>query len=115
MRNVLAWLKDQGGLEAIERRNRAKAAELYGVLGTLDGFYRCPVQPDSRSVMNVVFRLSGEDMEKRFLAEAEKNAMIGLKGYRSVGGIRASLYNAVEPAWVSALASFMKEFARRTG
>ncbi len=115
MRNVLAWLKDEGGLEAIERRNRAKADELYGVLGALNGFYRCPVQPESRSVMNVVFRLSNEDMEKRFLAEAEKNAMIGLKGHRSVGGIRASLYNAVEPAWVSALASFMKEFARRSG
>ena len=115
MRNVLAWLKGEGGLATIEARNRAKAAELYAVMDALSGFYRSPVQRASRSVMNVVFRLSSEDMEKRFLAEAAQNAMIGLKGHRSVGGIRASLYNAVEPDWVSALASLMKEFARRNG
>jgi phosphoserine aminotransferase len=115
MRNVLAWLKGEGGLAAIERRNRAKADALYAVLDAHSGFYRCPVQPESRSIMNVVFRLSSEDLEKRFLAEAAKNAMIGLKGHRSVGGIRASLYNAVEPEWVDALASLIKEFARRNG
>jgi phosphoserine aminotransferase len=115
MRNVLAWLKGEGGLATIEARNRAKADELYAVLDALSGFYRSPVQRASRSMMNVVFRLSSEDMEKRFLAEAAQNRMIGLKGHRSVGGIRASLYNAVEPDWVSALASLMKEFARRNG
>jgi phosphoserine aminotransferase len=115
VRNVLVWLKSFGGLEAIEKRNRAKAAELYAALDASAGFYRCPVEVASRSIMNVVFRLPSEDLERRFLDEARKNAMLGLKGHRSVGGIRASLYNAVEPEWVSALASFVKNFARRNG
>jgi phosphoserine aminotransferase len=114
-RNVLLWLKDGGGIEAIEARNRAKAAELYGALDASPGFYSCPVEVGSRSIMNVVFRLPTEALEQAFLGEAKKNAMLGLKGHRSVGGIRASLYNAVEPRWVSALASFVKDFARRNG
>jgi phosphoserine aminotransferase len=65
--------------------------------------------------MNVVFRLPSEDLEKRFVDEAKKHAMVGLKGHRSVGGIRVSLYNAVEPAWVAALAGFMKDFRKRNG
>ncbi len=114
-RNVLLWLKGLGGLEAVEARNRAKAAELYAALDASSGFYRCPVDVGSRSVMNVVFRLPTEELEQKFLGEAKKSAMLGLKGHRSVGGIRASLYNAVEPEWVSALASFVREFARRNG
>jgi phosphoserine aminotransferase len=114
-RNVLQWLKRVGGLDAIEARNRAKAAELYAALDANPGFYRCPVEIQSRSIMNVVFRLPTEDLEKKFVSEATKSRMLGLKGHRSVGGIRASLYNAVEPEWVSALASFVKEFARRNG
>jgi phosphoserine aminotransferase len=115
MRNVLSWLIELGGLDAMERRNRAKAAVLYAAIDAEPGFYRCPVEPDSRSVMNVVFRLPSEDLEKRFVDEAKNAGMVGLKGHRSVGGIRASLYNAVEPAWVDSLVAFMKDFSKRNG
>jgi phosphoserine aminotransferase len=115
VRNVLAWLDGLGGLDAIERRNRAKAAVLYGAIDAAAGFYRCPVDKGSRSVMNVVFRLPSEQLEKRFVDEARTHGMVGLKGHRSVGGIRVSLYNAVEPAWVDALAQFMKDFVERAG
>ena len=113
VRNVLAWLDEQGGLAAMEARNRKKAARLYGVIDAHAGFYKCPVEPQSRSVMNVVFRLPSEAQEEAFVAEAKKNGMVGLKGHRSVGGIRVSTYNAVEPAWVDALAGFMEQFAKR--
>jgi phosphoserine aminotransferase len=113
VRNVLAWLKDEGGLAEIEARNRRKAAKLYGVIDANAEFYRCPVERQSRSVMNVVFRLPSEQKEEAFVAEAKKRGMVGLKGHRSVGGIRVSSYNAVEPAWVDALCGFMQEFARR--
>jgi phosphoserine aminotransferase len=113
IRNVLAWLKTLGGLPAIEARNRAKAARLYGAIDANGAFYRCPVEKESRSVMNVVFRLPTEQDEERFVAEAKKKGMVGLKGHRSVGGIRVSTYNAVEPSWVEALVDFMGEFAKR--
>jgi phosphoserine aminotransferase len=115
VRNVLSWLKALGGLPAMERRNRAKAAVLYAAIDANAAFYRCPVEPDSRSVMNVVFRLASEGLEKKFVDEAKRAGMVGLKGHRIVGGIRASLYNAVEPEWVDALADFMKDFASRNG
>jgi phosphoserine aminotransferase len=115
MRNVLSWITDMGGLEAIERRNRAKAGVLYAAVDEQAAFYRGPVERDCRSVMNAVFRLPSEDLEKRFVDEARKAGMVGLKGHRSVGGIRVSLYNAVEPAWVDSLAGFMKDFAKRNG
>lgn len=115
VRNVLDWLKGLGGLDAIERQNDAKAAALYAVIDAHPALYRCPVEPGSRSRMNAVFRLPSEGLEKAFLAEATRNGMVGLKGHRVIGGIRVSLYNAVEPAWVEALASFMKDFARRSG
>jgi phosphoserine aminotransferase len=115
VRNVALWLKGLGGLDAIERRNRAKAAVLYGVIDDAPGFYRCPVEKASRSVMNVVFRLPTEQLEDKFLEEAKRHEMVGLKGHRSVSGIRASLYNAVEPDWVAALAELMTDFARRNG
>jgi phosphoserine aminotransferase len=113
VRNVLAWLEDQGGLAAMEERNRKKAAKLYGVIDANPGFYRSPVEKQSRSVMNVVFRLPSEQQEETFVAEAKKRGMIGLKGHRSVGGIRVSTYNAVEPAWVDALCELMQELAKR--
>ena len=113
VRNVLAWLKGLGGLPAIEARNRKKAARLYAVIDANAAFYRCPVEKESRSVMNVVFRLPTEADEERFVSEAKKRGMVGLKGHRSVGGIRVSLYNAVEPAWVDELTSFVEEFAKR--
>jgi phosphoserine aminotransferase len=115
MRNVLAWLKDTGGLEAMERRNLAKAAELYATIDESPGFYRGPIEVGSRSFMNAVFRLPTEALEKRFLEGAKANGMLGLKGHRSVGGIRVSLYNAVEPAWVSALCGFMRDFVKQNG
>jgi phosphoserine aminotransferase len=115
VRNVLEWLKALGGLDVVEQRNRAKAAEVYSVVDSRPDFYRCPVEVGSRSVMNAVFRLPSEPLEKKFVEEAAKGGMVGLRGHRTVGGIRASLYNAVEPAWASALASFMKDFARRNG
>jgi phosphoserine aminotransferase len=115
VRNVLDWLKGQGGVPAIEKTNRAKAASIYAVIDANPAVYRCPVDRESRSVMNVVFRLPSEELEKAFLAEATRNGMVGLKGHRVIGGIRASLYNAVEPAWVEALAGFMKDFAKARG
>ena len=113
IRNVMRWVKAEGGLDGIEKRNRDKAKTLYDVLDTHAGFYRAPVEKESRSVMNVVFRLPSEALEEQLLAEAKKHRMVGLKGHRSVGGIRVSTYNAVQPEWVEALSSFMEEFARR--
>ena len=113
IRNVLAWLKGLGGLPAMEARNRAKAGVLYGAIDAHPGFYRCPVERESRSVMNVVFRLPTEAHEERFVKEAKAKGMVGLKGHRSVGGIRVSTYNAVEPAWLDELAAFMGDFAKQ--
>jgi phosphoserine aminotransferase len=115
IRNVLAYVKEIGGLEAVERNNRKKADALYGALDAHAGFYKAPVDKDSRSTMNVVFRLPSEELEKRFVAEATKERMIGLAGHRSTGGIRASIYNAVSLENVETLISFMKEFQRRAG
>jgi phosphoserine aminotransferase len=113
VRNVLLWIKELGGLPAMEARNRQKAARLYTAIDRNAAFYKCPVEKESRSVMNVVFRLPTEAHEERFVAEAKAKGMIGLKGHRSVGGIRASIYNAVQPEWVDALAAFMDDFAKR--
>jgi phosphoserine aminotransferase len=112
VRNVLAWLKGQGGLAKIEEVNRKKAARLYGVIDGNTQFFRSPVEKESRSVMNVVFRLPSEELEGQFIAEAKKRGMVGLKGHRSVGGIRVSMYNAAPYEWVDVLAGFMEEFAR---
>ncbi len=115
VRNVLQWLKSLGGLDAIERRNRAKAAELYAAVDGHPDLYKAPVDVGSRSVMNAVFRLPNDALEKKFLEETSRAGMVGLKGHRAAGGIRVSMYNAVEPMWVSALVSFMNDFAKRNG
>ncbi|RJP20615.1 MAG: 3-phosphoserine/phosphohydroxythreonine transaminase [Deltaproteobacteria bacterium] len=112
VRNVLSWLKGQGGLAAVEAVNRKKAARLYGVIDRNAQFYRSPVEVQSRSVMNVVFRLPSPELEEQFIAEAKKSGMVGLKGHRSVGGIRVSEYNAVSYEWVDALAGFMEQFLK---
>jgi len=112
---VLEWVRQQGGLGGIERRNREKAGSVYQTIDSSGGFYRSPVDPAVRSDMNVVFRLPGEELEKRFVEEATQAGMLGLKGHRSVGGCRASLYNAMPLEGARALAGFMKEFARRNG
>jgi phosphoserine aminotransferase len=115
VRNTLRWLEAEGGLPAIEVRNKKKAAAIYEAIDGSGGFYKCPVAKPSRSIMNVVWRLPSEALEEKFVKEATAEKMIGLKGHRSVGGIRASLYNAVEPAWCDALAAFMKQFAKNNG
>ncbi len=107
---VLEWIQEQGGLTGMAQRNGRKAAALYQAMEDSDGFYRCPVDPAYRSEMNVVFRLPDEEQEKKFVAQATEAGMIGLKGHRSVGGIRASIYNAMPEEGVEALIAFMKKF-----
>jgi phosphoserine aminotransferase len=115
IRNVLSWVKAEGGLAEMERRNREKGALLYGVIDGNKGFYTCPVEARSRSFMNIVFRLPTEALEEKFVAEAKKAGMVGLKGHRSVGGIRVSAYNAVSVEWVRALSGFMNDFVKSNG
>ncbi len=112
---VLTWIEGEGGLAGMDRRNRAKAAILYDAIDGSGGFYQGHAEVDSRSTMNVTFRTADEALEKRFLAEAKDQRMVGLAGHRSVGGIRASIYNAIDTAACLALAGFMAEFARRAG
>ncbi|MCL1927110.1 MAG: 3-phosphoserine/phosphohydroxythreonine transaminase [Syntrophorhabdaceae bacterium] len=112
IRNVLSWLKGLGGLQKVEEANRKKGARLYGAIDANPQFYRSPVEKESRSLMNVVFRLPTPELEELFIAEAKKRGMVGLKGHRSVGGIRASIYNAASYEWVDTLAGFMEEFAK---
>jgi phosphoserine aminotransferase len=111
---VMQWLIQQGGLEAIAKVNERKGAKLYTEIDK-SGFYRGTAQKDSRSIMNVTFRLPTEELEKQFVKEAENAGLHGLKGHRSVGGIRASIYNAFPEAGVDALVGFMTEFERRHG
>jgi len=111
---VTRWLKQQGGLEAVEASNIAKSDRLYAAIdGT--GFYRGTAAPEYRSTMNVTWRLPSEELEASFIAEAAKLGMKGLKGHRSVGGVRASIYNAMPAAGVDALVSFMADFEQRHG
>lgn len=112
---VLRWVKAQGGLEAIEARNREKAALVYAAIDESGGFYRGHARPEARSLMNVTFRLPNEELEKAFLAEAKAAGLVGLKGHRSVGGMRASIYNAMPVEGCRLLAEFMRDFARRNG
>ncbi len=109
---VLAWLRNHGGIDAMEKTNEKKAALLYGALDSSDGFFRGTVRPDSRSIMNVTFRLPSEELEEKFVSEAKKQGLVGLKGHRSVGGCRASLYNALPVEAVEALTAFMASFRK---
>jgi phosphoserine aminotransferase len=111
---VTKWLIGQGGLGAIAAVNERKAGKLYAEIDRT-GFYRGTAQKDSRSLMNVTFRLQSEELEKQFVKDAEKAGLDGLKGHRSVGGMRASIYNAFPEAGVDALTGFMQEFERRHG
>jgi phosphoserine aminotransferase len=111
---TMKWLKSLGGLAAIGQLNARKASLLYGEIDRT-GFYRGTAQPDSRSRMNVTFRLPSEELEKRFEKEATAAGLDGLKGHRSVGGMRASIYNAFPEAGVDALVQFMREFERKNG
>jgi phosphoserine aminotransferase len=111
---VFKWLIAEGGLEAIGARNRAKADLLYGYIDGSD-FYRNPVEPAARSRMNVPFTLAREELNAAFLAESEAAGLLALKGHKAVGGMRASIYNAMPIAGVQALVDFMRDFARRYG
>jgi len=114
---MVDWIESEGGVTGIAKRNDAKAAALYTAIDASGGFYRGPVQEASRSKMNVVFRVAGGDeaIEKKFAQGADAARLAGVKGHRSVGGMRVSLYNAVTPEAVDALLSFMSEFQRRNG
>jgi phosphoserine aminotransferase len=109
---VRYWL-DQGGLAVVEARNRDKAALLYATIDGSEGFYTGWAQPESRSCMNVTFRLPRPELETRFVTESTSAGLIGLAGHRTVGGIRASLYNAVALEAVRALVAFMEDFQQR--
>jgi phosphoserine aminotransferase len=109
---VFKWLKKHGGLKAIEQRNRDKAAKLYDFIEA-SGFYRSPVAKNARSWMNVPFTLAKPDLDKTFCDEARKSGLVNLEGHRSVGGMRASIYNAMPPEGIDALIKFMKEFQAR--
>ncbi|HHX74429.1 MAG TPA: 3-phosphoserine/phosphohydroxythreonine transaminase [Firmicutes bacterium] len=108
---VLEWLKDLGGLPAIARQNREKAGMIYAAIDNSDGFYRGHAQKESRSLMNITFHLPSGELEQKFVAEAAAKGLVGLKGYRTVGGIRASVYNAMPRAGCELLATFMDDFA----
>ena len=119
---VTDWIASEGGLGGIQKRNEAKAKLLYDAIDASGGFYYCPVEKASRSLMNVVFRVGGsaaapgdENLEKEFAKQAAAAGLVGTPGHRSLGGMRASLYNAVELADVQALTHFMKEFHRARG
>jgi len=109
---VFEWLKTQGGLAAIEKVNRAKKDAVYGMIDRHSDYFKCPVDTGSRSWMNIVFRLPSEDLEKKFIAESKEAGLVGLKGHRSVGGIRVSLYNAMPLEGARKVASFMKKFKK---
>jgi phosphoserine aminotransferase len=113
---MLDWIDAAGGVATLEKRNEAKAKLLYETIDA-SGFYRCPVETNSRSKMNVIFRLAGgnEAVESRFAKEAQAEGLAGVKGHRLVGGMRISLYNAVAMEAVEALVGFMREFERKNG
>lgn len=114
---MMEWIESEGGVTAVEKTNQAKAKLLYETIDSSNGYYTCPVEKSSRSLMNVVFRVADGDeaIEKKFAAEAAAAGIAGTPGHRSVGGMRISLYNAVTLEAVQALVSFMREFQRTNG
>lgn len=111
---VFEWLKEQGGVDAMEQRNRAKKERLYGFIDS-SNFYTNPISHNARSWMNVPFRLADERLDKAFLAGADARGLLNLKGHRSVGGMRASIYNALGLEAVEALVGYMAEFEKEHG
>ena len=111
----MEWVKEQGGVDAMEKLSNQKAGLIYDAIDSSGGFYSSPVEKSCRSKMNVVFRLPNEDLEKEFAAQAGEMGMLGLKGHRSVGGIRASVYNALPVKAAEVLADYMKDFAAKKG
>ncbi|MFA5570700.1 MAG: phosphoserine transaminase [Sphaerochaetaceae bacterium] len=115
VRRVLDWIEKHGGTKGMAQRAEKKSSLLYHAIEASGGFYHCHVNADYRSKMNIVFRLPSEELEKKFLTEAKEANMVGLKGHRSVGGMRASLYNSLPIEDVEELVSLMKEFQRVNG
>jgi phosphoserine aminotransferase len=115
MNLVLKWIKAGGGLTAMEQKNRAKAKLIYDAIDGSGGFYKGHARKDCRSLMNVTFRLPNEELEAAFVTEAKAAKLIGIKGHRSVGGMRASIYNAMPAAGCQALADLMQDFAKKNG
>lgn len=117
MEKVLRWIKDKGAVAEMEKQSAEKSKLLYDTIANSKAFYSCPIDRNCRSRINVPFRVGrpngNEELEKKFLEEAEKLKMYQLKGHRSVGGIRASLYNAVSLEDVSLLVKFMIEFQKQ--
>ena len=111
---VFEWIESLGGLDAMHERNKRKAETLYSLIDESD-FYANPVDPQFRSLMNVPFTLADDDLDKLFLSQAEEAQLLNLKGHRSVGGMRASIYNAVEQSSVDALCEFMHRFEKENG
>ncbi|MEX2461265.1 MAG: 3-phosphoserine/phosphohydroxythreonine transaminase [Paenibacillaceae bacterium] len=112
---VLKWIKENGGLSAMEARNREKTALVYNTIDNSNGFFEGMVEKTDRSIMNITFKLQSEELEKQFLKEASANGFVGLAGHRSVGHLRASTYNAVPYESCKALADFMKQFQSTAG
>lgn len=112
---VLKWVKKNGGLTAMEKRNREKAKLIYDAIDNSNGFYKGHSQKEYRSMMNVTFRLPNEELEGAFVSEAKKFNLVGIKGHRSVGGMRASIYNAMPLEGCKQLAELMKDFAKKNG
>ena len=115
MNKVLKWVKKSGGIDFIERQNRKKAELVYGLIDKYPDFFQSKIEKESRSFMNVTLRLPDEKLEESFISEAEKQGIIGLKGHRSVGGIRISMYNANGINEVNTLAQFMEDFHHKNG
>ena len=112
---VFKWAKELGGLDAVLKRNRQKAGLVYKTIDESGGFYRGHARPAARSIMNIPFRLPSVELEEAFASQSKKNGLIGLKGHRSVGGMRASLYNAVDISASEALTAFMRDFQKQHG
>ncbi len=113
VRLVLQWVKKEGGLEAIEKTNRKKAELIYRTMDESDGYYRGTAKKEDRSLMNLTMRMANEELEKKFISEAKAEGLHGLKGHRSVGGIRASMYNAFPMEGAEKLAEFMYDFRKK--
>jgi phosphoserine aminotransferase len=112
---ILEWIQEQGGLKAVEDNNRKKKDAVYNLIDANPDYFRAPVKKDSRSWMNIVFRLPSDEMEQEFISEAKTKGLIGLKGHRSVGGIRVSLYNAMTLEGAETVVEFMDNFRKRNG
>jgi phosphoserine aminotransferase len=112
---MLRWIHDRGGLAGMADRAAQRSGRMYEVIDTSDGFYTGPAQPEARSRNNVVFRIASDDHEDRFLAGAREAGLVNLRGHRSIGGFRASIYNAMPDEGVDELAGYMREFACRAG